>query len=347
MRNGGSSLVWAYSYAPGNKRVWRGVWSGSTQTTDEVTFWSVSGQKLCTYQLSVAGSSLVAAATGTNEYFGGKLIKNSTGYVTPDRLGSIGKYFPYGQERPSATTDGKEKFATYFRDSETELDYADQRYHQPGFGRFMTPDPFSGSASANDPGSWNRYAYSSGDPVNNSDPSGLVDMSLCANRAVFANNPVGAAMVCGDSSFGNIRNTQATAEAGGFFCGNCGGSVTVTDTAPSNGGGGFFSKIWNGIKSVVTAVDNFLAPPPNAPPTAPMAINCAGSCGFSMLGGGGNLSFGQGVGVGIGATIAAAVVAPEVVGAEVVGAILPENIASTFSGGNLHGNDLVGGYGCI
>jgi len=42
----------------------------------------------------------------------------------------VGTYFPYGQERPSATTDGKEKFATYFRDSETGLDYANNRHHQ-------------------------------------------------------------------------------------------------------------------------------------------------------------------------------------------------------------------------
>jgi YD repeat-containing protein len=33
-----------YSYAPGNKRVWRGVWTSGTLTTDEVTFWSVSGR---------------------------------------------------------------------------------------------------------------------------------------------------------------------------------------------------------------------------------------------------------------------------------------------------------------
>jgi RHS repeat-associated protein len=162
----------AYSYAPGNKRVWRGVWDGSgAQTVDELTFWSVNGQKLVTYQLSTSGSSLVAMATGTNQYFGGKLVKNATGYVTPDRLGSIGKYFPYGQERPSATTDGKEKFATYFRDSETGLDYAENRYHQPGMGRFATVD--RGPAHTADPGSWNRYAYGGGDPVNHNDPSGL------------------------------------------------------------------------------------------------------------------------------------------------------------------------------
>ncbi len=91
--------------------------------------------------------------------------------IAVERL--VGKYFPYGQERPSATQDGKEKFATYFRDSETGLDYAQNRYHQPGMGRFMTPDPYGGSADPKDPSSWNRYSYTGGDPVNRSDSSGL------------------------------------------------------------------------------------------------------------------------------------------------------------------------------
>ena len=175
-----------YSYAPGNKRVWRGLWTSGTLTTDEVTFWSVSGQKLATYQLSVNGGVindsssapvLVATQTGTNYYFGRKLIKNSTwyGYVAADRLGSIGKYYPYGQEKPSATTNGTEKFTGYFRDAESGLDYADQRYHNPGTGRFLTPDPYMASVGPADPGSWNRYAYTRGDPVNRYDRLGLQD----------------------------------------------------------------------------------------------------------------------------------------------------------------------------
>ncbi|HEV8414572.1 MAG TPA: RHS repeat-associated core domain-containing protein [Bryobacteraceae bacterium] len=173
----------AYSYRPGNKRVWKGTnyvvndQNWSLPSTDEVTFWSITGQKLATYNLSqyqpggyYTQPQLVATQTGTNYYFGGKLVKNSTGYVTPDRLGSIGKYFPYGQERPSATQDGKEKFATYFRDSETGLDYANNRYHQPGMGRFITPD--SVPASSKDPTSWNRYSYVEGDPINYFDPRG-------------------------------------------------------------------------------------------------------------------------------------------------------------------------------
>jgi hypothetical protein len=42
-------------------------------------------------------------------------------------------------------------------------------------GRFMSPDPYKASAGPKDPGSWNRYAYTRGDPVNRGDPSGLSD----------------------------------------------------------------------------------------------------------------------------------------------------------------------------
>ena len=39
----------------------------------------------------------------------------------------------------------------------------------------MTADPYRASAGPRDPGSWNRYAYTRGDPVNRMDPSGLDD----------------------------------------------------------------------------------------------------------------------------------------------------------------------------
>ena len=62
---------------------------------------------------------------------------------------------------------------TYFRDAETGLDYAVNRYSKPGEGRFMTPDPYLASGGPGDPGSWNRYTYTGGDPVNRGDPHGL------------------------------------------------------------------------------------------------------------------------------------------------------------------------------
>src|SRR6266481_4855874 len=78
--------------------------------------------------ISAATGGLSFTLTSTNVYFGGKLISkgtyNSAGSgdkvnltpVAADRLGSIGKFYPYGQERPSATGNDKEKFTGYFRD---------------------------------------------------------------------------------------------------------------------------------------------------------------------------------------------------------------------------------------
>ena len=180
-----------YSYAPGNKRVWRGNFgtngSGApTITTDEVTFWSVTGQKMASYNIVVTlnaqgvPQSMIFNQTVANYYFGRKLVGHFAGggYVglSNDRLGSVGKYYPYGQDKVSGQQNGTEKFAWYFRDSETGFDYADQRYHNPGTGRFLTPDPYralsTGASNPTVPGSWNQYAYAQGDPVNAIDSHG-------------------------------------------------------------------------------------------------------------------------------------------------------------------------------
>ena len=111
-----------YCYAPGNKRVWRG--DGST--TDEVTFYSPGGQKLGTYALTATagtysngqfvGPFFYGTQTDVNYYFGSKLIKNARGWVYSDRLTSIGKYLPYGQDNSSGNpSNGSEKFTGYPR----------------------------------------------------------------------------------------------------------------------------------------------------------------------------------------------------------------------------------------
>jgi RHS repeat-associated protein len=51
----------------------------------------------------------------------------------------------------------------------------DQRYYASSYGRFNTADPYQASAGPSDPGSWNRYSYTRGDPVNRKDPSGRFD----------------------------------------------------------------------------------------------------------------------------------------------------------------------------
>ncbi|HEV2278286.1 MAG TPA: RHS repeat-associated core domain-containing protein [Acidobacteriaceae bacterium] len=86
----------------------------------------------------------------------------------------------YGDEITSTSND-REKFGTYTRDSYTGLDYAQNRYYASSYGRFNTPDPFGGSIKATDPGSWNRYSYTRGDPVNRNDRTGLCDADICVD----------------------------------------------------------------------------------------------------------------------------------------------------------------------
>jgi RHS repeat-associated protein len=157
-----------YRYDPANKRVWKKKPNGQ----EETYFYGVNGEKLGTYSGS-SGFWMVH----TNLYFAGKLIRAEGQVAVLDRLGSVAngkKYFPYGEEQGQTTAQDHTKFSTYFRDDTTALDYADQRYYSRSFGRFLTPDPYRSSAGPKDPGSWNRYPYVGGDPLNFVDPTGTV-----------------------------------------------------------------------------------------------------------------------------------------------------------------------------
>jgi RHS repeat-associated protein len=80
-------------------------------------------------------------------------------------------------------------FATYSRDSGTGLDYADQRFYASSYGRFNSPDPFDGSATGQRPGSWNRYPYVEGDPINAVDPQGADLVYISGGAQDCTDNP--------------------------------------------------------------------------------------------------------------------------------------------------------------
>jgi len=65
------------------------------------------------------------------------------------------------------------RFTGYEYDSETCLDYAFARYYSPRLGRFLSTDPVGGSTG--DLQSHNAYAYTHNNPLNGTDPSGMVD----------------------------------------------------------------------------------------------------------------------------------------------------------------------------
>ena len=177
----------SYGYDPWGKRFSQTI-SGQTDTT--VYFYGLNGRMLQSFDCTPSNSNgdPQCGSLKVNQYFGGKLISNGAGNnqqpTATDRLGSVRtvngsrvSYYPYGQERAQSngqtTPDGTDKFATYFRDWIGQ-DYADQRYYNQA-GRFFSPDPGGiKTADPSNPGSWNRYAYANGDPMNLKDPTGMI-----------------------------------------------------------------------------------------------------------------------------------------------------------------------------
>jgi RHS repeat-associated protein len=166
-------------YNPRNQRVFDGTY---------IYLYTPEGKLAGKYQPAWSQNGSQAFIQGQpNVYFAGKLIQEQGQWVMTDRLGSVrlrasgerSSYQPYGAEVAPATSDQRTKFATYYRDS-AGLDYAGQRYYSNVTGRFLTPDPGGlSTADPKDPGSWNRYAYVGGDPVNFRDPQGLFRCLNC------------------------------------------------------------------------------------------------------------------------------------------------------------------------
>ena len=125
----------------------------------------------------------MVAATRVTVYFGKKRIgvitSTGTKAFTPDALGSNGQFYAYGEIKGSNNPLDTWSFATYWRDSKTGLDYANNRYFTNQFGRFMSPDPYSGiQPTPSDPQSWNLYAYTLGDPGERERSSGTPPRKL-------------------------------------------------------------------------------------------------------------------------------------------------------------------------
>jgi RHS repeat-associated protein len=134
------------------------------------------------------------AATGTAQ----------TRFIHPDHLGSTNvvtngsgtvvqtlDYYPYGATRISTNTGGADsgrKYIGQFAD-QSNLDYLNARYYDSNRGQFLSEDPaFLAIGNPNqlkqltqqeqdrflmDPQQLNSYGYSSDNPINKKDPSGL------------------------------------------------------------------------------------------------------------------------------------------------------------------------------
>lgn len=138
--------------------------------------------------------------------YGGVAFANGTQYVVGDHQGSTRvtmraapangqlvvarrDYLPFGEDVPGTVgpragvagydqqAGPRQKYAGMEQDDATGMSHTLWREYDSLSARWTAPDPYGGSADPGSPQTFNRYAYCNNDPVNQTDPLGLMAAS--------------------------------------------------------------------------------------------------------------------------------------------------------------------------
>ncbi len=163
----GSTTIGEYFYDGDGKRI-KKIVSATGETT--IFVYDLTGRTVAEYSTIVAPSQEAKASYLTNDHLGSpRITSDAIGLVISRR-----DFRPYGEEisRTNYSNDSiRQKFTTYERDTETNLDFAQARTFGSNLGRFTSPDPVGGAIS--DPQTLNKYSYVVNNPLAYVDPSGL------------------------------------------------------------------------------------------------------------------------------------------------------------------------------
>lgn len=160
----------SFAAVPICERLQRGQMCGAPEPT--TTSYIYAGSRLLTTEVSSVTTYMTADTLGTP-----RINTNGPGAVVARH-----DYHPFGEEIATAqrtsgvgySGDGvRKKFTGYERDGETDLDFAQARYHSYNLGRFSSPDPLLLSARLDIPQTWNRYSYVVNNPLALVDNDGL------------------------------------------------------------------------------------------------------------------------------------------------------------------------------
>ena len=167
------NIIWQYRYDGDGRRIKKHV-----PSTGEVTVfvYSAVGQLVAEYSTVQTQDPKVSYTTA--DHLGSpRILTEENGPPLSRR-----DFHPFGEEihtseRSTALgyqpDDIRQKFTSYLRDSETDLDFAQARMYSRLTGRFISPDPLYFQVTmVLDPQLFNLYVYVKNNPVRLIDPTG-------------------------------------------------------------------------------------------------------------------------------------------------------------------------------
>jgi RHS repeat-associated protein len=183
--NGGSTAQYVYNAL--NQRVRAVVGSTTTEyvfnaAAQRVSEWNGTTRTITKGKYYLGTKPVAYHANGAahfehQDWLGTERMRTAYNYNS----GVEGTFasLPFGDGQAISGTDGDANhYATLDHDSETGTDHAQFRQYSNAQGRWLSPDPYSGSYSFRNPQSFNRYSYSLNNPITLIDPLGLHTVQL-------------------------------------------------------------------------------------------------------------------------------------------------------------------------
>jgi RHS repeat-associated protein len=120
---------------------------------------------------------------------------------------------PWGDGQTTTGTDlDANHYGTLDYDAESGTDHAQFRQYSSAQGRWLAPDPYSGSYTVRNPQSFNRYVYAGNNPLAAVDPSGMLDCGSAADSLYACGVPIMSGLGGGEYGEGGWGDVFSTVE---------------------------------------------------------------------------------------------------------------------------------------
>jgi RHS repeat-associated protein len=181
VRNTNGEKVGEYFFDGEGRRVKKKAYFEGQITEETIFVYDGMGKLVAEYSTAPAPATRTTNYTTSDHLGSPRIITDASGTPTSRR-----DFMPFGEELNTDTSNRttslkygqsdsvRQRFTGYQKDTETGLDFAEARMYENRHGRFTAVDPLLASGKSADPQTFNRYSYTSNNPIIRIDANGKI-----------------------------------------------------------------------------------------------------------------------------------------------------------------------------